>query len=228
MKKTSLIAFLTLTCMAAFAADASPVAAKPCPKRCERPCDCAVKPYISASGGFIAPQKTSIGGGYGDQKYKVGGTGSLAFGLKYDTWRFELEGTYKSAKIDKKVSQSTGGTDGAEVTFVGSMLNVYYDYSIHKKLDLYLGLGAGVLSGNLKANYENTIGAYIINKTSQTVFAMQAMLGLSYYCTPQFILFTHYKIFKSTHLNAGRLITSDTHAKSPLIHSGEIGMRYQF
>lgn len=149
--------------------------------------------------------KTSGYGAFGGSlDFDTGWAGFVTFGYGFDNnWRVELEGGYRKNDFDVAFGGHSGPAVTAEAApwtvdemmFNGNaptgsleewtaMINVIYDIPLTEKLDLSVGVGAGIDFSNLEvAGLED----------SDTNFAYQAIVGLSYEITKRLDLTLNYR-----------------------------------
>jgi outer membrane protein OmpA-like peptidoglycan-associated protein len=147
---------------------------------------------------------SSYGPSGGSLDFDTGWAGFVTFGYGFDNnWRIELEGGYRSNDFDvafggpsvmpRDVAAAPWVSD--EPIFAGkqptgsldewtAMVNFIYDIPLAEKIDLSLGVGVGVDFSNLEvAGLED----------SDTNFAYQAIVGLSYEITKRLDLTLNYR-----------------------------------
>ena len=112
-----------------------------------------------------------------------------------------------------------------DVEIATIMGNVYWDFPIHKYVDLYIGGGTGMarVSGNLRGG--GTIDDITYELTSDTdwVFAWQVMVGFAMHLTDHIRMTTGYRLFSGSdpRFELGKF-------DMPLIHTVELGLRFTF
>lgn len=158
-----------------------------------------------------------------NEKQKTGWGASLAIGYILEQWRLELEGSYRENSSKSKLYTSN----------TSLMANVYYDIPLGNDLTFYLGAGAGISSVNGKVHQvELEKQSYEFKKDKghlDTVFAWQAMAGLSYALTEDVDLIAGYRLFCTTKptlskLNGEKLKMTNM----PISNSVELGLRFKF
>ena len=155
---------------------------------------------------------SSYGPSGGSLDFDTGWAGFVTFGYGFDNnWRVELEGGYRSNDLKAFAGYHDGYTppaapdlgeipmfpgpviatpSGSVATANGSldewtaMINVIYDLPLTEKLDLSIGVGAGI-------DFSNVEVAGL--KDSDTNFAYQAIVGLSYEITKRLDLTLNYR-----------------------------------
>lgn len=198
----------------------------------------APKWYVGVQGAvaFVDEAETEIGSrpvvdemdfdqGYGfglNLGYAPGGTATML-----DKFRFEVEYYYRENDISGVDVLSASG----EATSKAGMINAYYDIPLKDySIVPYLGAGVGFAETEIKTN-----SAILIVDDNDTVFAWNAMAGMSY--TPDFMPNTMWSI------GYRYFATEDPHYRSqavPLffpatdvkheyeVHNVEAGVRYMF
>jgi outer membrane immunogenic protein len=132
-------------------------------------------PYVGASGGLFIPHESDItitGLGSANVEYDVGGGFNINAGYDFNGFRLDAEFGYKAADIDK-ISGPGGSVSvsGADITVLSYMVNGFYDFKINSPVKPYLGVGIGILNGELD---DNGISS------DDTVFGYQVTAGIAY------------------------------------------------
>lgn len=168
----------------------------------------------------------------------------------FTPFRIEVEGSYHRANFDKirsivDVTQGTTTTTnqtqflsaGDDIELVSVLANALVDIPIYKKLSAYGGAGLGVTWYSVDTNAPiarvprapgdpasttPTIVGITLNDDS-VVFAYQMMAGLSYRVTDSIVLTGGYRL-KGTLDPEFNGVEFD----APLIHLGELGIRFEF
>jgi outer membrane protein OmpA-like peptidoglycan-associated protein len=141
----------------------------------------------------------------GELSFDTGWAGFATIGYGFEkNWRVELEVGYRdndaeltrgsrcSEDVVKEVAYGYGcgvRTYEGDLTEWTAMVNVIYDVPLTEKLDLNLGVGAGV--DFVKLDLSNARGTYVDD--SDTRFAFQAIAGLTYQVTKRLDLTLTYR-----------------------------------
>ncbi|KPP81540.1 MAG: outer membrane porin [Oceanicaulis sp. HLUCCA04] len=170
--------------------------------------------------GVVVPAGTVLASGTPlgwNTEFDTSGFVSAAYGWRLDNgFRLEAEIGYSSSDVDTHTDVTAGGNPigaaDAAVLITGSpelgvtvadlvadgrgqlrntsfMINAYYDFDLEGPLGAYAGAGIGASDVKVRYNPSDTA---IIND-SETVFAYQAMAGVSYDVSDTFQLFGGYR-----------------------------------
>ncbi len=147
-------------------------------------------PYIGVAGGGSLIHDSNArwdGGANNSVNFNTGYGAISSFGYSSKgAGRYEYEFGYKTAGI-----KSTSLIDGATVdsTIYSYMANAYCDIKNKSIVTPYIGVGAGVLTGQMKAS----VAGSPTEKISDTVFGYQAMLGAGVKISKKFTLDLSYR-----------------------------------
>lgn len=180
--------------------------------------------YGGAALGLSSSPDTKASGTSGGTVQFDNSTVGAAF-VGYDfanNWRTEGELSRRAAGLN-----SVAGTTASGETLATSlMVNALYDLDLD--LDFaakpYVGVGAGVSS--VEMNNATPFGGSTIN-TSDTVGAVQAIVGISYALNDQIDLFTDYRYFTTAEAD----FSTQNGAKTSMdfsAHSAMIGVKFSF
>jgi len=149
--------------------------------------------------------------------------------------RFELELSARGADIDRfsgsgsvRVGGVTKSFNGSladsDVTALGLMANVWYDFDTGTAWRPFAGVGAGLARVNLTIGRADTGWASDFDDTN-TVFAFQAGFGIGYEITPKFAASVSYRYFETSTPNfkatiAGADVTAQTEIKVQTVFAG--------
>ena len=162
-------------------------------------------PYIRLDGGWSHPvpmtsnslATVAAGSVKRDEGYFLGGAG----GYKFGPWRGELELEYMENQTQSGNNLFAGAT-GRSATLRGStsnlaaMINGYYDFAIGWPITPYVGVGIGADYFRFSQVNTTSLPANIqIANAFDTVFAYQAMAGVSYAINPQWSIDLEYRYF---------------------------------
>ncbi|MCC7425594.1 MAG: OmpA family protein [Alphaproteobacteria bacterium] len=135
-------------------------------------------PYIGATAGYnihIDSDAATTGFGRNTIEFEGGGAGTLSLGWGFGNgFRVELEGGYRSNKVDG-VTGAGGGSPGGTVSAWTAMANALFDFNLGP-VNPYIGAGAGYAM----VNYDSVgrVGnARIDGDDGQ--FAYQGIVGVS-------------------------------------------------
>ncbi len=135
----------------------------------------AAGPYVGVSGGVAILHDNDVkvsGIGTATAAYETGYGFNIATGYAGENVRAEFEFGYKQADMEKLTGP--GGsvtTQGVDVTVMSYMINGYYDFKNTTAVTPFIGVGVGVLNGELK-----DAGT----KTTDTVFGYSLATGLAF------------------------------------------------
>ena len=189
-----------------------------------------------AAGGLMASENAvatfnpyaalNVGGSYllkkNDLKYKLGGCGSVEFGVTYDAWRLGMEVSYSQNKIKEgtNAQMRAFARDYNKVNALSGMVNVYYDYALTDEFSLYLGVGLGAS----KVNY---VDANTKVEMGKTVFAWQAKFGVAYDINENWTIQVGYRVSGTSKLKVSYNGQTDK-VRTPIRNTFEGGIRYNF
>lgn len=188
-------------------------------------------PYIGGVGGvsFVSKAELTHAGGSevpGDNAFHFdpGFFGGLTLGYRFEPFRVEVEGSYRNSSIDRFDLAGVGrvGTDG-RLTNSSVMGNVYLDWPIHDRVDLYVGAGMGMTRARMRASVDETVAALDFNDTD-TVFAYQVMTGAAYYVKENIRLHGGYRFFRHRSLD----FDDGIEVRAPASHGVEVGVSFFF
>lgn len=152
-----------------------------------------------------------------------------AAGYRFDDARVELEVAYTNNDVNGVTVNNLaeipldGGIESAQV-----MVNGYYDIPTNSRFSPYIGGGVGVAT--LTANDVETnipgLGALALDDTGAS-FVFQAKAGVAYAINDQASAFVGYRLHGLPGQNF-RAFDADFDADTVLIHSIQLGARYEF
>jgi outer membrane protein OmpA-like peptidoglycan-associated protein len=145
--------------------------------------------YIGPEGGWTGLEGTrsSIAGFPINQSFNSGFNVGARAGYQWDTWRFEGEYSYR-----QNASNATafGSRLNGTVDTNSFMANAIYDFNLNWPLTPHIGVGVGAAELNGNINGPN-VGFQ--SRTSDAVFAYQAIAGIRYKFTPNLALDVDYR-----------------------------------
>lgn len=184
----------------------------------------AFSPYISAKLGYGRHKANSsvlfATTPYDHQKSNYSENtmvASLAFGVRLNDFRVELEGKADTGSKDNKAFGHDTITDKIKTYAV--MANAYYDIPLKSKFHPYVGAGIG--AGHIKGDI------YDIS-ASTTNFAWQLMVGIGYDLTEHWKLDLGYNYISYGDLSRGRTPDVDVQLNDIEGHNITLGTRYEF
>ena len=125
--------------------------------------------------------------------YDPGFSGSMAVGLAFgDSWRTDVELTYRSAVIDE-ISGAT--TSSGEASGASLVLNGYRDFPTDSDWTPYIGAGIGVMRHDVED--ASPIGGSRINDDDWSI-AAQGIIGTGYRINDKLGLYTDYRFLATT------------------------------
>jgi outer membrane protein OmpA-like peptidoglycan-associated protein len=145
--------------------------------------------YLGAEGGWTGLEgtKDKIGGITIDRSFDDGFNAGARFGYKWNEWRFE--GEYSHRENTSNTTRFGARLNGDFVTD-SFMANAIYDFNVGWLVTPHIGIGIGGAdaTGSLKSANFGTL-----SKTSDFVFAYQAIAGIRYHINPQIALDLDYR-----------------------------------
>ena len=146
--------------------------------------------YFGLEGGVVKVNNNSHGL-LTDIDYESGWAGLGEIGYAFNGhWRVELEGGYRRNEIDKisYLGATPVSQDSGDLRNYTAMVNAIWDAPISNKWALSLGLGVGADHVRLQEGFFG-----FSSSDSATVFAAQAMAGLTYQMSTHWDLFLNYR-----------------------------------
>ena len=172
-------------------------------------------------------------------------SGSLAFGMKKNNWRAELEASIFS-EAEKNIQFSTISSYGfnpftAKVQINTLLFNVFYDFPTNTPFTPFVGAGVGISHIKGKYNTVDTDGAHS-ESHKKVNLAWQIGAGISYALTGTINLdfayrYTHFGKAKLQSYSGcdpdpqgglGDYVSDNTEAKDLTSHSLSAGIRFSF
>ena len=161
-------------------------------------------------------------------------SGVAAVGLHIGPMRAELEGGYREKMIESIDNLAVGAT--GEVGLTSIMFNVYYDKPIiPRRLDAYIGGGAGFTLVDTNIAYDSTVTVVDLNDSSNNIningiegdlwsASFQVMAGLALHVTDNVAITGGYRGFylSETEYDSGAFL-GDT-----FFHGIDLGLRITF
>lgn len=175
----------------------------------------------AALGLSSSPDTKASGTSGGTVQFDNSTVGAAFVGYDFtDNWRTEGELSRRAAGLDTVASTTASGKTLA----TSLMVNVLYDLDLDFAAKPYVGVGAGVSTVDL--DKATPFGGSTIN-TSDTVGAVQAIVGVSYALNDQIDLFTDYRYFSTAKAD----FSTQSGTKTSLdfsAHSAMIGVKFSF
>lgn len=153
--------------------------------------------------------------------YKLGWTGGLGLGYRFNqNWRLGFNVNYNRNSLKKIIGGDETNASRGYARAITYMLNGYYDINLHSVWTPFfgLGLGAATMTHDFKQG-----GNY---KYTDTAFAYQAIVGVSYAINHQLDAFADFRHLGTTQYHtqlAGYKIQS--YYQNNFI---DLGLRYTF
>ncbi len=116
--------------------------------------------------------------------YKVGYNAGAQLGIKYGSWRSDVNFIYSRNSLDKY----NGISDKGHNYSLGYFLNGYYDIPLTEKWLPYFGIGIGFVYTNAQANLTTNTDY----KGNSTRFSYNGVIGLSYLVNNNLRIFAQY------------------------------------
>lgn len=154
---------------------------------------------------------------------------SGAAGYRFDDARLELEVAYNNNNVDGVTVNNLAEIplDG-DIESAQFMVNGYYDIPTNSRFSPYIGGGVGVATLNandVEANVPG-LGALALDDTGVS-FVFQAKAGVNYAISDQASAFLGYRLHGIPGQNFDAF-GADFDADTLLVHSVQLGARYQF
>lgn len=159
-------------------------------------------PYVRVFGGFAFTTSGNVNINlFTNPDYKTGYDAGAQLGYKSGPIRYEFEGAYTRAKLNKF---SYNGTTQTDVTGKSSssslLLNVYYDFEdFSASLAPYLGVGIGY--AHVVNTLESTSPSTVSFDQSDRLFAYKASAGLTYNFSEAISTDIGYQYFRTKNSN---------------------------
>jgi len=183
--------------------------------------------YVAGSGGgsVLTDVEVISNGVKFDVDFDAGFTAGVAAGYRFaKNFRLEAEFSYRQHSVGNVDSLGTPSTNvSGDISAWGGMVNGYLDFG-EGKLSPFVGAGIGFANVNIdNAKATDTSGNLLIDD-SDTVFAFQAMAGLSYELTEEWSITGEYRFFGTDSISAAGT-PDDIEYQT---HNFQIGGRYDF
>lgn len=193
------------------------------------PCKAEHNWYLQATSSYGWHNKSKINAFEQTHKehQKRGFGGALAIGYILDCWRLELEGSHRYNGYKSK--SAVGIKSNSSL-----MANVYYDIPVTDLISIYFGAGAGISSVNgqsIKSHSDDSKFVKFKKKRGHldTVFAWQAMSGISYAISDNVDLIAGYRLFATAKPTIAKIGKEKIKLKNiPVTQSVELGLRFKF
>ena len=204
--------------------------------------------YIAGSGGWTNASDLKTDGDPSEGDIELpefdltldpGYAAQLSVGTMFGAWRAEVEVGYRRNEVsDVQVNGQTATTSGnGDISALTFAVNGIYDIPIVDRLGAYIGGGGGVgmLDGNIRA--ETSDGARYELDDSAAGVVLQFMAGLDLKVSDQLHLTAGYRMWVLLSANVSVntngdsntvLIQNDQGIDPLLMHTLEIGLRYEF
>lgn len=155
----------------------------------------AAGPYIGVAGGATFTHEgdaSLIGAGSATAEYDPGLTFTGSVGYLFDDptqmafpFRLEFEFGYKNADVDKiSVPAWSLSLSDTKIKLLSYMVNAFYEVKAQEYLNTYLGVGAGLLDGELDIQGD---------KANDTEFGYQVIVGGTFHMSEHLGLDVSYR-----------------------------------
>lgn len=189
--------------------------------------------YVSVSGGAsFLEDSEHVGledlGLSNSIEFDTGYTANVAIGKYFGPFRAEGEIGYREADIDR--ATIAGAEVGSqffrgEVDALSLMANGYADIALSRTLDWYIGAGIGAarIKGDIAGSGTISGITYTLDSDTDWVFAWQLMTGIGWQVAEPATVTLGYRLWNTEdpEFELGEF-------ESPLIHTVEIGVRFDF
>lgn len=165
--------------------------------------------YAAITGGYTFPDDAESEGF--DIPLDEGFSVTGAIGTDLGAIRVEGEGSYRENDLD------VAGIDG-DISAISVMANVLYDHPIADAVDVYVGAGVGAAFVDFEAT-----GGGLTTDDDDTVLAYQFLAGLALYTSDNFAITGGYRLWTTSDLEF-----EGADVDAPLVHTAEIGVRFDF
>jgi opacity protein-like surface antigen len=136
-------------------------------------------PYVGLQGGavFLSDSDVTQVGTTFSGSFDAGYGGSLTGGYNFDMVRLEGELFYKTNSFDEVSAAGASIPADGDLSALGLMVNVYYDFKNTTAFTPFIGVGVGMAKVYIK---DLKIGALPIADDDDAVFAYQGIAGVGY------------------------------------------------
>jgi OmpA-OmpF porin, OOP family len=175
--------------------------------------------YFGIEAGWNAVSDTSLpAAGFADLQFENGRGYFLTLGYAFDgNWRLELEGGYRDNDLEK--ANFAPAADGDLREYSG-FINIRKDIPLSKRWLIDIGVGAGIDN----ARFEDAVG----HKDGDTVFAGQALVGLTYRLSNHWDISATYRYLLTIEDPQLSLPTHATDEMDIRKHTVTLGLRYGY
>lgn len=185
---------------------------------------------VGSQKGEVESQVTGFPNGTDFNKSGMPFLGELAYGVKFNSVRTELQYHY-SRYDEKKASDSISLKNHLESTNNGGFLNAFYDVDTGSMFSPYFMAGLGYISSSVE--YTNPNLLFSAKKTKGS-FAYQAGVGLNLQAHKNLDLGIGYRFINrssntiSTSVNIAGIGLSNLHIKQEATHAGIFDITVKF
>lgn len=182
------------------------------------------RPYVGLNAGAFMPTDSTVSdfSGSGDVEYDTGFTVSGTGGFQFNNGlRLEGELTYKQADTDKLTVFGFSSPVHSDISALGFMANIYYDFKNTSPFTPYIGGGMGFATLYLSDGTSN-MGDWFWLEDDDTVFAYQLAAGVGFDVNKNVTIDLGYRYFGTSDPKFGQL---DAEFGS---HNVTVGARYRF
>ena len=126
-----------------------------------------------------------------DLDYDTGYAGALLIGYDFGTFRLDLEGSYRTADVDKiEINGTKAGSANGDIEIKAVLLNGYYDFVTGGNMSPYVGAGLGWA----KVSYESVDANFgKLVDDDDTVLAGQLSAGVLFALNKSVVLDIGYR-----------------------------------
>jgi len=190
--------------------------------------------YVAVGGGLVLSERLRTNAGI-SAKLDDGFLGLAAIGGRIGPFRGELEGSYRRASVDSATGFGLRALGTGRVSALSGMGNLYLEPSLGLgAVRPYLGGGAGV--SRFRARDVGAVGLPVSAlplslgtvSGSKTVFAYQAMAGLSGPVTDRVTASFGYRYFATPSADLSAPLVGSVRVRGLRSHGIEAGLRFGF
>ncbi|MBB5717047.1 opacity protein-like surface antigen [Sphingomonas aerophila] len=190
--------------------------------------------YVAVGGGLVLSERLRTNAGV-SAKLDDGFMGLAAIGGRVGPFRGELEGSYRRASINSATGFGLRAVGRGRVSALSGMANLYLEPSLGLgAIRPYLGGGVGV--SRFRARDVGAVGLPVSAlplsigtvSGSKTVFAYQAMAGLSGPVTDHVTASFGYRYFATPSADLSAPLVGSVRVRGLRSHGIEAGLRFGF
>ncbi len=139
-------------------------------------------------------------------------------------FRYEVEGAFRTNDFDlsEDLQSALGGDVEGDFHAISAMGNVYVDVPVTERVEIYVGGGIGVAFVTVDLTLNSGFGTFS-DEVDDTVVAYQFLIGAAFRVRERVSITTGYRMWST-----GNLEFDFTEFEAPVVHTAEIGLRFEF